>query len=387
MLASNFNNIQNHFLIQELEQLESQDFVSKEQLNEIKKTTVSTKTNSNILVRFAFFLLGNFVISSVMGVFALFLTIIEGQDAFAFCFLLAAIGSTIISEFISKKNFFAYGFDDSFILSITLFLTISVGIYTESVNAILITFIACTSYCTIRFVHVPSVFFSILGLIGLVGYAVIEENIMPSFYLPVVLFLIAIGLYFLQNILTKNIQNFIYVNVFQLIKIFSLTLGYASLNYFVVRELSETLLNMQLMPKEDIPLSSLFYSATFLVPLFYIFMGLKQKDRTFFWMGLLTLALGFATIRYYYSVLSIEIALMLGGSILFAIVYFSINKLKNKPDGITFKEDKSLNPMAFDVVKAILINANVNTNTPTSEPSPMEFGGGEFSGGGSGGSF
>ena len=75
------------------------------------------------------------------------------------------------------------------------------------------------------------------------------------------------------------------------------------------------------------------------------------------------------------------------GVLLFGIVYFCIHKLKNKVDGITFKEDKSLNPMAFDVVKAILINANVNVNSPTSEQSPMEFGGGGFSGGGSGGDF
>ena len=129
MLATNFNNIQNHFLIEELEKLERQDFVSKEQLDEIKKTMVSTKTNSNLLVRFAFFLLGNFVISSILGVCGLFLTMIDGQDAFAFAFLLGGIASFIVAEIISKYNFFAYGFDDSFILSITLFLTISVYIY------------------------------------------------------------------------------------------------------------------------------------------------------------------------------------------------------------------------------------------------------------------
>ena len=43
--------------------------------------------------------------------------------------------------------------------------------------------------------------------------------------------------------------------------------------------------------------------------------------------------------------------------------------------------------MAFDVVKAILINANVNTTTITANESPMEFGGGGYSGGGGGGSF
>lgn len=387
MLASNSNNIQNHFLLEELEKLERLDFVSKQQLDEIKKTTVSTKTNSNLLVRFAFFLLGNFVISSVLGVCGLFLTMMEGQDAFAFAFLLAAIASFIVAEVISKNNFFAYGFDDSFILSITVFLTISVGIYTENVTAILLTFIACTVFCTIRYVHVVSAFFAIFGLVGWIGYAVIEDHILPSYYLPLVVFLIAVGLYFLQHFLSKSIQNFIYANVFQLIKVLSLVLAYASLNYFVVLEMSEILLNMNLMSTDDLPFSPLFYFATFGIPILYIFVGLKKRDRTFFWIGLLTFAAGYATIRNYYYIVEPEIELMAVGLLLFGIVYFCILKLKNKVEGITFKEDKSLNPMAFDVVKAILINANVNASSPTSEQSPMEFGGGEYSGGGSGGSF
>ncbi|CAM4170315.1 hypothetical protein FLAN108750_13795 [Flavobacterium antarcticum] len=387
MLASNFNNIQNHFLIEELEKLESLDFVSKEQLDTIKKTTVSTKTNSNLLVRFAFFLLGNFVISSALGAVGLFLTMMEGQDAFAFAFLLAGIASFIVAELICKKNFFAYGFDDSFILSITLFLTISVGIYTENVTAILLTFIACNVFCTIRYVHVASAFFAIFGLVGLIGYAIIADHILPSYYLPIVVFLIAVGLYFLQHLLAKSVQNFIYANVFQLVKIMSLLLAYASLNYFVVLEMSELLLDMNMMSTDYLPFSSLFYFATFGIPILYIFVGLKKRDRTFFWMGLLAFAAGYATIRNYYYIVEPEIELMAVGLLLFGIVYFCINKLKNKADGITFKEDKSLNPMAFDVVKAILINANVNVNSPTSEQSPMEFGGGGFSGGGSGGDF
>jgi len=60
MITSNSDKIQNHFLIEEMENLVVQEFVSKEQLNEIKKNNPATKTNSNILIRIAFFLLGNF---------------------------------------------------------------------------------------------------------------------------------------------------------------------------------------------------------------------------------------------------------------------------------------------------------------------------------------
>ena len=322
MLASNFIHIQNHFLLEEVEKLEALDFVSKDQWNEIKQTTKDTKTNSTILVRIGFFLLGNFLISSVLGFFALFINAFDHQNTFAFWFLLAAIGSVMVSEFIYKKNYFAYGFDDSFILSISLFLCISLGIFTESVLVVLFVFVLISGFCTLRYVHVPSAFFTLVGLIGLTGYLVTQEKILPSYYLPVLIFLVAIGLYFFQLKLSKKISNFIYTNVFLTIKIFSLVIGYTALNYYVVRELSAVLLDLQLLPNEEIPLAALFYFATFALPLFYIFYGLRNRDRSFFWIGLLTLALGFATIRYYYSFLLIEYALLLAGSLLFVVVYF-----------------------------------------------------------------
>lgn len=387
MLASNFIHIQNHFLLEEVEKLEALDFVSKDQCNEIKQTTKDTKTNSTILVRIGFFLLGNFLISSVLGFFALFINAFDHQNTFAFWFLLAAIGSVVVSEFIYKKNYFAYGFDDSFILSISLFLCISLGIFTESVLVVLFVFVLISGFCTLRYVHVPSAFFTLVGLIGLTGYLVTQEKILPSYYLPVLIFLVAIGLYFFQLKLSKKISNFIYTNVFLTIKIFSLVIGYAALNYYVVRELSAVLLGLQILPNEEIPLAALFYFATFGLPLFYIFYGLKNRDRSFFWIGLLTLALGFATIRYYHSFLLIEYALLLGGSLLFVAVYFSIKKIRDNTIGINFSEDKNLNPMAFEAVKHLLVNANVNNAIPSANESPMAFGGGEYSGGGAGGSF
>jgi hypothetical protein len=76
---------------------------------------------------------------------------------------------------------------------------------------------------------------------------------------------------------------------------------------------------------------------------------------------------------------------MMGGIILFAIVYYAINKLENRCIGMSFKEDKSFISMTFDAMKAILINANVEATSTSAEKAPMEFAGSEFSGCGSGG--
>ena len=271
MIASNSDKIQNHFLIEEMENLVVQEFVSKEQLNEIKKNNPATKTNSNVLIRIAFFLLGNFLISSICGFLALFLSFIDGQNGFGVLFLLATIGWIFATEFIYKQNYFAYGFDDSLILSIPICACISIGIFTEDVIATLFVLVIAASFCSARYVHVPSTFFAQIGLVFLIGYSITKKDVIPSAYLPLVLFLLSIMLYFFQKSISKNIKYFIYKNVLKSVKIFSLVLGYASLNYYAVRELSEVLLGFHLAPNEDIPLASLFYFATFAIPLFYIF--------------------------------------------------------------------------------------------------------------------
>jgi hypothetical protein len=84
----------------------------------------------------------------------------------------------------------------------------------------------------------------------------------------------------------------------------------------------------------------------------------------------------------------IEVALTIGGIVMFAIAYFSIQKLKHKETGLTFKPDRINNSDAFLNAEALVV-ASAFGMKPEAKPqdSPMEFGGGGFSGGGSEGSF
>ncbi|MNL60921.1 hypothetical protein D3C87_1847760 [compost metagenome] len=81
-------------------------------------------------------------------------------------------------------------------------------------------------------------------------------------------------------------------------------------------------------------------------------------------------------------------ALTLGGVVLFVIAYFSIKKLKEKESGLTFKPDRINNSNALLNAEAIIVASTFGMK-PGVKPqdSPMEFGGGGYSGGGSEGSF
>ncbi|MBF6658319.1 hypothetical protein C3B49_08410 [Flavobacterium columnare] len=387
MLASNFNTIQNHFLLEETRKLVQLEIINQNQFEELEKKTITTKTNSNILLRIGFFILGNFLLSSIFGLFCLAFSFIENTRMLGACAFIAGIITIVISEFLRNQKYFSYGLDDSFIVSITLFFGIATSIFSENINCIFITIILTTAFTTIRYVHTPSILIFLVSLVSYVGYWVIIQKNISSFILALLFFIAAVGIYCIQLKISQYINYYIYKNVFFTAKIVSILLAYLSLNYFSVRELSKILLEDDFSKLQEIPLASLFYITTFVIPIFYIFYGLKEKERTFLWIGLLTLGLSFATIRYYHDYLPMEYALLLAGGILFAIVYFFIQKIKNNTIGITFKEDKSINPKAFDLIKVILVNAQVNTTVDTIQKDPVEFGGGGFSGGGSGETF
>lgn len=205
-------------------------------------------------------------------------------------------------------------------------------------------------------------------------------------YLPFIGLILAALLYYVFYKLNNSKKFLIYQNALILIKIFSLVLGYASVNYMVVRELSESIMFIVVREGDDIPLAFLFYGLTFLIPLAYIYYSLYSKDKLMLIIGFLTFGFSIYTIRFYYHILPVEVALLLGGTILCGIAYLAIRKLKDKETGITFKEARGSETDVLTNLQALVVNSQVDVK-PMESNSKMPFGGGGFSGGGAGESF
>jgi len=239
----------------------------------------------------------------------------------------------------------------------------------------------------IRYVNTLSALLSCVGLVGFFFTLITEFKVISSLYLPFVGLVLAAVIYYVFYSFSTNAKFFIYRNALQFTKIFSLVLAYASVNYMVVRELSESLMGIVVEKGNDIPLAFLFYGLTFLIPLTYIYYSLQKKDRTVLTIGLLTLGYSFFTIRYYYSLMPPEMALVLAGLLLFAISFFAIKKLQHKETGITFQPDRDSNSNLMLNAQALIINSQISTKAHVAPESKMPFGGGGFSGGGAGESF
>jgi hypothetical protein len=391
MIVYDKNLLDNLVLVEEANSLESAGFISKEQKNLIKKELPPFKRQSNLLVRLGFFLLGAFLYLSICGAIALLgLTGSNSERTFfnICCYIFATIGFAG-AEFLTNQKYYGHGLDDAFILGALLNVGFAIAITTEGYELNIAIFVAIASFFAYRrYLHLLSLLVFCLAASGVLFYGMFEFGAIGKTILPFIVMLISSGFYFFTKRNIKNLKTSYYYNGLLLANSFCLVLFYLSCNYLVVRELSVSLLGNEVLPGQDIPFAIFFYAFTFIVPVVYLVQALKTRDRIMLWISFLAIGFSIYTIRFYYSVLPIEVALTIGGLVLFAIAYFSIKKLKDNEVGLTFKPDRINNPNALLNAEALIVASTFGMKPEAKVPgSPMDFGGGGFSGGGSEGTF
>lgn len=389
MIIHDKNLLNNLALVEEADSLENAGFISKEQKKIIKNELPSFKVQNNILVRLGFFLLGSFLYSSICSFISLIA--LSGAESFfkICCFLFAGVGIAG-AEFLAKNKYYRHGLDDAFILGILLNVGGAVVILTEDFETGLTpaVFVAIASFLTYkRYLHLPSMFVFCMASSAVLFFGMFEIGDIGKTILPFAVMLVSAGFYFFTKSRIKNLTEVYYYSGLLLANSFCLVLFYLSCNYLVVRELSVALLDNEVLPGQDIPFAYFFYAFTFIVPILYLVQALKTKDRILLWISFAAIAFTIFTIRFYYSVLPIEVALTLGGLIMFGIAFFSIQKLKNKESGLTFKPDRINSSNAFLNAETLIVASSLGMKPEVKTDSPMDFGGGGFSGGGSTGNY
>lgn len=391
MIVYDKNLLDNLALVEEANSLEAGGFISKEQKVFIKKELPAFKRQSNLLVRLGFFLLGAFLYLSVCGVIALMgLTGSTSERTFfnICCYLFAIIGFAG-AEFFGQQKYYGHGLDDAFILGALLNVGFAIAITTEGYELNIAFFVAVASFIMYRrYLHLLSLLVFCIAASAVLFYGMFEFGAVGQMILPFVTMLVAAVFYFFTKRIITNLKQSYYYKGLLLANSFCLILFYLSCNYLVVRELSVELLGKEILPGHDIPFAFFFYAFTFIVPVVYLVQSLKTKDRLLLWISFLAIGFSIYTVRYYYSVLPIEVALTLGGLVLFVIAYFSIKKLKDNEGGLTFKPDRINNSNAILNAEALIIASTFGMKPEAKTPdSPMNYGGGGFSGGGSEGTF
>ena len=385
MIAINKTLLSATFFVSGAKSLKDGNFITAEQLRDVRAKYPTLNTQSNLLVRLGFFLLGGMLYSSIAGAVSLFaLPIMESSyKIMIFVYAIIGLGG---SEFFSRKGYYGYGFDDAFIIGFPVTFACAVGVNLESILAGFITLALAGIFCCLRYVNTFAAFIALIGIAGIFATLVLDMGIIEKLYLSFVMFFLAIGIYLAQIKFNTLKDAYLYKNALRVMQVFSLILGYLSVNYLVVRELSLALMGIEVAPNGDIPLAFLFYALTFAIPIGFLVFSLKQKSRAMLIIGILAFAFSVFSIKYYYSFIPVEIALILAGILLFGFAYICIVKLKHKESGLTFMRDRNTDANSLLYAQAIIVNSQINIGVSAPE-SEMPFGGGGFSGGGAGETF
>tara|TARA_R110002126_G_scaffold106967_4_gene242185 strand:+ start:217 stop:1380 length:1164 start_codon:yes stop_codon:yes gene_type:complete len=387
MIVYDTSELQNLSLLKESKSLQKAGFIDQEQCEAIAKGLAVLKTHDNLLLRILFFILGAFLYSSICGFFTL-LTIDSIDNNYVFLLFFFAIVGFTGAEVLSRSKFYGHGLDDAFILGAQLTLAIAIGVATDGNELVIASIIAATALLSyLRYLHLSMALLFSMAVIAVLIYTVFELHESVHAFLPFIMMACAIGLFFTSKKIKDKLAKPFYYNGLLLTENCALILFYFSGNYLVVRELSIESLGQDVAIGSDIPFAYLFYAFTFVVPVGYLYFALIKKDQILLWIGLLSFCFSIYTIRFYYALMPIEIALTIGGALLFATTLFAIRQLKGKETGITFQADRFTETNAF-ISAEILITSQIGSIKPElTMESPMDFGGGDFSGGGSGGSF
>ncbi|NSL90639.1 hypothetical protein ECE50_027705 [Chitinophaga sp. Mgbs1] len=202
--------------------------------------------------------------------------------------------------------------------------------------------------------------------------------------LPFLIMLISGGVYLaVRKWKTRHSFRY-YRNCLTVVEVLSLITLYAAGNYYIVRELSITMFEMELAPGQDIPFGWLFWILTVTIPLLYLYYGIRKKDVIRLRTGLLLVAAIVFTVRYYHHLLPLETAMVAAGILLIGGAWLLIRYLQTPRNGFTYKETDQQALMDKLQVESLIIS---ETLTPSAPQQGMEFGGGTGGGGGASGQY
>ncbi len=393
-------------------------WIDAAQFESIKNNFPESFYIPNIFIRIGLFIFTVILISAILGLLSIPLidAFKRGNDygiVFIIYSILTAAALFGIVVFYDKKIYKA-GMDDA-LLYIALILA-GTGIYivtdVKDPLLFLIIIFPLLVISAILFSDMLVSAASYLCFFAMIFLFLIKFQI-GKLILPFVIILTGVFFYLIIQKALKIKKLRFWTESLTVLKILVLLTIYLGGNYFVVREANNILQqkahadyrNSAAYSENDdlekenkteldskkpvLPLSFIFYLTTILIPVFYIFKALRDKDRIFLLVGLVILVASVLTFRYYFSIAPPEIALTAAGIVLIALAYLAIRFLKTPRYGLCYQEDedKPFSDIGVNLDMEAVIISKTSGQTQVNPSDAFKGSGGTFGGGGSSGNF
>ena len=387
MIAYNNEWLNNLLIQQELELAANDNMISEEEKITVSKLYTVGFYTPNLFIKIGLFILTIIVIIFTFGIVAL-ITSSVNEQTFGITLIIFGLMNYGALEVVAQlKNHYHSGVDDALLWMAGTCIIGGINLLGNISIATNCLFVLIIAACILwRFAH------ALLGAVVVVSFLLlfflsyIKWGNMAKATAPFCMLLIAAGIYFLSVYLSKQFMLKFYVKAITFAKITALICAYASVNYFIVNHVASGVIEINVKPGAPVAFGWLFWLLTFIIPFIYIFSGVQKKDMILLRVGLLLIAAIVFTVRYYYPVLPIEIAMIAGGISCIAIGYGLLKYLQAPKHGFTSIADIDKNTAGKLTIESLII-AETFSNTQQPPAATTNFGGGSFGGGGASGDF
>jgi hypothetical protein len=385
--AYNTEWLYNLAVIKETKRWVKQGFITGDQLSAIQAGHPCGFYHPNFIIRIVLFVASLLAMSGVLGLFAMMVSDLGESTVLSLC-VVYGIASFIVLEvfFIRVNHHYKSGVTEAVLYHACGFTVFGLsGISDGDTHVIFISCIVVFSFSAIRYLDIVTTFLAVGSLAGFLFYEVFDAGGVYRQVIPFAFIVFFTPLYFSAKALRSKSAFTLWDNNLVVVEALSLLLIYVGGNYLVVRELSTILMDLYLIDGEDIPYAYVFYFLTVMIPLAYLFFGIKNKDIVLLRVSLFVLAFSVFTFKYYYGFGHPEISLTIAGVILIAVALFVLNYLKTVRHGYT-RENLLEEKWGSMNIQGILISQTMGGNQIATDDS-FKGGGGGFSGGGASGEF
>lgn len=383
MIAYNQEWLNNLFVRDEATEAFDKNLITKEEQQQIHEKYPVEFYSPNIFIRIGLFVLTIVILLFSFGLILLLLLNSNENFIGGVAIFFGCMGFVVLEYMIRSKKHYQSGVDDALLWGSALCLFGGISLphnFGELANAVIIFIIS--GIAVLRYADKLMAIVCYLSLMGILFYGFTGISDSMKTFIPFIIMAASLIVYFVAVPAKKDLLH--YSNCLLMIEIAALICLYVAGNYFTVREISNSMFNLNLKPGQSIPFGWIFWIFTILIPVLYLAIGIRKKDVVLLRIGLILFAAIVFTVRYYHSVLSVEIIMTIGGIILMALAYGLMKWLHKPVHGFTSSEIFSRNKIDKLQIESLLL---AQTFKPGAAIDTPKFGGGDFGGGGASGEF
>lgn len=389
-MKSAYNEIWLHNLeiVKEVKPWCKKNLISREQQEAIIAEYRSGFYHPNIIIRILLFIASLIALLGVTGLLSLITEELWNEKWLSvMCFFYGALSVMVLEKvFIQNNHHYKSGVTEALLYHSLLFIIVGCGgVVDFNEHALLIICLLFFSASAVRYLDLISTGAAFCVLVYLIFFEMYEGGGLFRQLIPFTFIIIFSLLYVYFKKLSNSEHTDPWKNVLLLSKAISLVVIYAAGNYFVVRELSVELMDLQLAEGEDIPFAFFFYFLTVFIPLLYLYIGIKNKNVVLLRVSLFAIAFSAFTFKYYFSLNRPEITLTVAGIILIAVAISLLRYLRIPRKGYT-RENILTEQWADANIEGFVISQTLGGNQVNNDES-FRMGGGSFGGGGARGEF